>query len=459
LTGSPVARIVRLAMHGLLIVLASLPGLLAVRPAAAPVAPASALAVPAATVAPAAPVNRLAAAGVTASPVVPGPVPPRFGLVKPAPMASWIPNGQVNALATDGTYVYLGGSFTAMTDPRTGLSQAHAGLARVNLTTGASDSTWNPSVTGTVDALALRTNSNTLYVGGLFTAVNGQARSNLAAVSTTGAGAVGAMDPAPNDEVHALLLDGGKLVVGGVFTTITGAAQHRLARLDATTGALDTGFTPNVSGGAVLTVIRPPGSSVYALGGGFTMIGNNPHSFLGLVGVSTGAVNAWVPSSVCPTGIKCQALSVASDGVRIYAAIGGPGGQTAAYDLATGHRDWVVVADGNAQAVVLYGSELYVGGHFNTSFGGRLRRTLAAVDARTGALDPTFHPSAVQAFPGTEAMLATPVGVVAGGAQLSIGGTAQSRLAIFPAAPQNPAAKRVIGGTRVSNGVLPRSLR
>jgi hypothetical protein len=440
LSGHSVARSVRLALHSAIVVVAALPGLVVAGQATQPSAPTTTF-----------------AAAASAASVVPGPLPPRFGLVQPTPKASWIPNGQVNALATDGTYVYLGGSFTTMTDPKTGLSQAHAGLARVNLATGVSDSTWSPSVVGTVDALAIRTSTSTLYVGGLFSSVNGQARSNFATVASTGTGALGSMNPAPDDEVRALLLDGTRVVVGGVFTTITGAAQHRLARLDATTGALDTAFVPNVSGGGVFAITRPPGSSVYAIGGGFTLIANLPHSFIGLVSAATGAVNAWTPSAVCPNGVKCQALSLDSDGTRIYAAIAGPGGQTAAYDLASGQRTWDLASDGNAQAVVLYGGELFVGGHFNTSFAGQLRRTLAAVDARTGALDPGFRPSATSTFPGTEALLATPLGVVAGGAQLSIGGTAQSRLAIFPPAAVSPTV-HLVGGTRLAGLAVRRPL-
>jgi hypothetical protein len=160
---------------------------------------------------------------------------------------------------------------------------------------------------------------------------------------------------------------------------------------------------------------------------------------------------------VCPSGVKCPALSLDSDGARIYAAIAGPGGQTAAYDLASGQRMWVVASDGNAQAVVLYDGELFVGGHFNVSFGGQLRRTLAAVDPRTGAVDPNFRPSATNTFPGTEALLATSSGVVAGGAQTAIGATAQSRLAIFPPTTVAPTVKQV-GRTGSSSSAVRRVL-
>jgi Domain of unknown function (DUF5122) beta-propeller len=435
-------RVVGLLGQAILVVIGVLPGLGSPSPAATapPAAPSTPLAV-----APAPAATNLALAGSGAATLAatastrspadaqPGPMPLRFGAVHATPKASWIPSdGQVNALATDGTYVYLGGTFTALTNPANGQVQPHAGLARVNLATGVADSTWSPSVVGTVYALAYRASTSTLFVGGLFTSVNGTARTNLAAVSATGSGAVGSLNPAPDDEVRAMVLDGSKLVVGGLFNTITGVTQHRLARLDPSTGANDTGFTPNVSGGGVLAIVRPPGSSNYVIGGAFTLINGQAHSFLGQVSVSTGSVLSWAPSFVCSTGVKCPVLGLAADGTSVYAAIAGPGGQTAAYDLSSGQRRWVVASDGNAQAVALYAGELYVGGHFNVSFGGQLRRTLAAVDARTGALDPGFRPAAQSTFPGTEAMLTTSVGIVSGGAQLAIGGTAQSRLAIFP---------------------------
>ncbi|MFL6100007.1 MAG: hypothetical protein ACJ71T_08660 [Actinomycetales bacterium] len=442
--GSLVSRVFSLLRHGVLVALAVPTAVFALAPAPVTSASPDHAAVRSADSSPA-----LATGSSLRSPAdaLPGPIPVRFGAVTRTPKASWIPaDGQVNALATDGTYVYLGGTFTSLTNPANGQLQTHAGLARINLATGVADSTWNPAVVGQVDALAYRSSGGTLFVGGLFSAVNGATRANLAAVSISGGGALSSFNPAPDDEVRALLLDGTKLVVGGLFTTIAGDSQHRLARLDATSGANDSGFTPNVSGGGVFAVVRPPGSSAYAIGGGFTLINNVGHTFIGQVSASSGTGLSWAPSTVCPPGVKCQALSLDANGTTLFAAIAGPGGQTAAYDLASGQRQWVVASDGNSQAVALYGGELYVGGHFNVSFGGQLRRTLAAVDPRTGALDPGFRPSAQSTFPGTEALLATPFGLVAGGAQLAIDGTAQSRLAIFPRSGASGPAQNVPAG-------------
>jgi trimeric autotransporter adhesin len=381
--------------------------------------------------------------------VVSHPVPPRSGLIGSTPRASWIPDTQVNALATDGTYVYLGGTFTALVNPATGLSQPHTRLARINIATGVADGTWSPTVNGTIRALAYSAADSTLFVGGLFTDVNGAARTNLAGISTTGngvgTGAVRAMAPNPDDEVRALMMDQGELVVGGSFLNIAGFLQRRLAKLDPTTGARDTTFTPQANAG-VFAITHPPGSGVYAVGGAFTTLGNNPHSYLGLVNRTTGAPSSWSPSALCPPTFICPVISVASNGAQIFAAAGGPGGQAIGYDLATGTRQWVQVANGNTQAIVVFGQEVYVGGHFDPTFGNQHRQTLAAVNARSGAIDPSFRPSAKSTFPGTEALLPTPDGLIVGGAQLNIGGTAQSRFAIFPVAPVSHTVRRPVAG-------------
>jgi hypothetical protein len=265
-------------------------------------------------------------------------------------------------------------------------------------------------------------------------------------------------DPAPDDEVRALLVDGSSLVVGGSFKNIDGTAQKNLARIALSSGALDTGFTPAVNAG-VFALNHPPGSSVYALGGAFTQLGGQPHSYLGLVSRTTGAASSWVPSGLCPPTSICPALSISSNLSQLFVAAGGPGGQAIAYDLATGTRQWQITADGNTQAITVLRNEVFVGGHFDPTFGEALRKTLAAVDGQTGVIDPTFHPTAKATFPGTEALLVVDGGIVAAGAQLNIGGTAQSRFAIFPATTTPPKAAGRHPATRIARspvGPIPR---
>jgi hypothetical protein len=102
--------------------------------------------------------------------------------------------------------------------------------------------------------------SNTVYVGGAFTTVDGSTHKGLVLLSvnpgvTTGATADGSIvlsfDASVSNEVRDLALspDGSELYVGGQFTSVddvsqfsNGAAITGLVRLNATTGALDNSF-------------------------------------------------------------------------------------------------------------------------------------------------------------------------------------------------------------------------
>src|SRR6185437_13019902 len=226
--------------------------------------------------------------------VMPQPIPPRTTTVSPVPSFSYVPNDQVEALAQDGTYVYLGGAFTALASPTSGATQTHTRLARVSLATGIPDATWNPTVDGDVTALALDPSQSKLVIGGLFTTVNGTARTNLAEVSTTNGSLVSGFTASTDDQVRALLLDSGQVLVGGDFTHVDGAPATRLARVDEGSGALDSSFTTTIDK-PVLSLAAPSGRSFYVIGGSFTTVGGQARSFLAEVSQSSGAVTSWAP--------------------------------------------------------------------------------------------------------------------------------------------------------------------
>ncbi len=95
--------------------------------------------------------------------------------------------------------------------------------------------------------------SNTVYIGGSFTTVNGTTRKGLAELHvnpgvTTGASADGALVTAFKANVSnmvrdlALTPDGTALYLGGQFTTVNSVAETALARVNATTGVVDNSF-------------------------------------------------------------------------------------------------------------------------------------------------------------------------------------------------------------------------
>jgi hypothetical protein len=167
-------------------------------------------------------------------------------------------NAAVRALAVDGTWLYLGGDFTAVDNTM----RAH--VARVNRTTGALDQSWNVTTDKTVRDMVLV--GTTLYFVGDFTTVNGQPRKRVAAVSTADGGLVTGFHPSLTNKVYAVAADGGKIFLGGNFTSVNGTARSFMAAVDAGNGQLLQPAFNQIND--VVLDLAVGGGQVYAAGGG-----------------------------------------------------------------------------------------------------------------------------------------------------------------------------------------------
>ncbi|GIW09961.1 MAG: hypothetical protein KatS3mg061_1018 [Dehalococcoidia bacterium] len=202
-------------------------------------------------------------------------------------LASWNPgqSGYVYALAAGSTALYVGGGFITLG------GQPRNYLGALDLTSGAV-TPWNPGVGCCfVFALALSGDGSTLYVGGSFPTVGGQGRSNLAAVSTAGTGAVTPWNPGPNNEVYALAVSGSTVYVGGAFSQVGSTPRARLAAVDAASGNL-TAWAPNPNGNVYALAVS--GGNVY-VGGNFTSIVGSNRPYLAAV-TPSGNLDSWQPS-------------------------------------------------------------------------------------------------------------------------------------------------------------------
>ena len=160
-------------------------------------------------------------------------------------------DGFVNSLAAIGTSLYVGGRFTAYR----GVAGSAARLAKLDLTTGALDTTFSPpgaASNGFDDVVnALAVSGTSLYVAGQFTSYRGGASTpqRIAKLdATTGANDVTFCPEGMgfSGSAEAAVVAGTSLYVGGSFTAYRGVAgsASRLAKLDLTTGAPDTTFSP-----------------------------------------------------------------------------------------------------------------------------------------------------------------------------------------------------------------------
>src|ERR1700722_1422609 len=98
---------------------------------------------------------------------------------------------------------------------------------------------------GSVDAIA-QASDGTLYVGGLFTSVNGVAANNLARVSAAGI-TDATWNPNPTDNVTTVAVDAdGTVYIGGAFQYVDGIRQVGVSKI-LPNGAVDQNWTPTIS--------------------------------------------------------------------------------------------------------------------------------------------------------------------------------------------------------------------
>jgi hypothetical protein len=402
------------------------------------------------------------------------------------PVETWVPDGEVKAVAVSGSTAYIGGNFSRIA-PYTGASalfnaangevkkpwpevngvvnaverdgsggwflggefRSVGGVPRTDLAhvlaDGSVDPNWAPETNGLVRALAVENPAGPVYAGGDFSTANGEARAHVAGFTrasgalTSFTGSV-AEDDAFTDfkGAHALLLTGQTLYVGGIFDQAAGSSGG---------GARKNAAAFNVVSSAVLPWDPAPTNTVtsFALagaelfvGGRFGTIGGQSRSGVAKVDPATGAaLGSWIPPIQCCASVSALAVS----GTQLY--FGGsnirfnpmaPARNAAAISVtgAVPNPTWTPTVPAGVLSLVAAGSTIYLGGGL---FSDGPQPTLIGVDATNGA--PTAFAPALgrgkQQFPsgGTTGVRAIGVNgsdVVAGGTFTNVGGVDRRNL-------------------------------
>jgi hypothetical protein len=359
---------------------------------------------------------------------------------------------EVDAMVEVGNTVFVAGQFTNVADPNgKPATPPQPFLVALDVNTGApvagSRFNANANPDGPINALAVSPDGHRLYVGGKFTTVGGKAIRRLAALDVdTGLWDPTFNPPTPSAYINALALSHGRLYVGGAFSTLTppapgtAVARPQLAALDAASGTLIDGFVPPTNYGGVFEthtgkpVEDQPGTynpgvvdaiavtadgATVMVGGNFLHFGTAPaddpnHQHGGLVALdgTTGALTLWQPVSKRPV----FGLTVwPGDGNTVFTAAGGAGGVVQAFrpGFSTSPK-WTGHVDGDARGVAATTTRVYLVGHYDHEVpnakdpclqlspqppdghlgiscpDGDPHRHLAAFDAKTGNVDPTF---------------------------------------------------------------------
>ena|GEM_PF-3941575 len=200
----------------------------------------------------------------------------------------WNPqvNSQVFALTVSDSKVYAGGDFTTVK----GGTINRICLAAFELANGSDPGTVDPSWDPDINhwATALEVDDGKVYVGGLFTTVNGgiTTRNRLAAFNEADGSTPAIVDPTwdpdLNDQVRDIRVCGGKVCLGGDFTTVNGGitTRNRLAAFNEANGisaATVDSWNPNANNKVRALAISGTG---FFAGGDFTTIGGSINNYL-----------------------------------------------------------------------------------------------------------------------------------------------------------------------------------
>jgi hypothetical protein len=295
-------------------------------------------------------------------------------------------NNTVGTLELAGDTVYVGGPFTTIG------GQSLSGLAAVEATgTGNLITSFSPAGTGTVSDMVLA--DDTLYVGGVFTSMGGQSRKNLASVDAT-TGLATAWDPhvdgLSSTAVSALALDDSTLYAGGTFTTIGGQARNRLAAFSSTGGLLP--WDPNAGG--TVNALHSISPNIY-IGGGFTTMNGQTRNFI--AGVSNSGTGQLIPNWAPSANNSVLAISNFSTALLLggtFSALNGVSRFRIGGVLTTGTGNlittWNPAANGTVSGIGVFGSFIYVGGTL-TAFGATSRRGFGQFNGLATSTPTTFN--------------------------------------------------------------------
>ena len=174
-------------------------------------------------------------------------------------LTSWAPtlNGQVRALdvSPDGTRIYAVGQFTTVSDV------ARNRVVAFDTATGAAVSGFNASAHGQV--FAVTTSASAVYVGGQFTAASGVQRPGGAAAASASNGLVLPWAPTLSGGrafATEVAPDNSKVVVAGNFTTVNGSGYpgYGMGAVD-TVGGASAPWALDLSSGSLVQM--PPSTT------------------------------------------------------------------------------------------------------------------------------------------------------------------------------------------------------
>jgi hypothetical protein len=389
-------------------------------------------------------------------------------------------NGSVKAITRLGDKVIAAGTFTSVS-PSGSFSDTSDDVVRNRIfafdaNTGVIDPTFNPNLGG--PANSLDTDGTHVYVGGSFGSVSGTTGIKRVAKLNDAGTVVETFKAVPNKVVNEVVVRGSTLFIGGAFTSVKSrtvtSQRGALAALDTGTGAvlasLDLSFAgvydPNKSNPGTTNVKRfdvtGDGSRLVAVGN-FASVAGQTRAQVAMLdtGANPATVAPWATNRFDRAHNSCAGVfdafvrdvDFAPDGsyfaVTSTGAFAGGAGSGTLCDTATrwetagtgNDPTWVNYTGGDTlYGVAVTGSVVYVGGHQrwmnNPSQGDQAgpgavpREGIAALDPVNG-LPLSWNPGRDRGV-GAQALFADGTGLWVGSDTTMVNNQRRGRIAFLP---------------------------
>ncbi|MDF3821390.1 hypothetical protein P3G55_15915 [Leptospira sp. 96542] len=287
---------------------------------------------------------------------------------------AWNPNvnSAVEKLLIHDNKLYIGGQFTDID------GNAKNRLARFDLTTGALDPwTTTAGINSTVRGLAMGVISGSprLFVCGGFT--------NFAIAVDTTTGNQIVWDPGLSAIADTIAVASETVYIGGAFTTVNGSVVRAgFASFDANTA--NTGADFNLAGAGISVSQILEHSGRIFIFGNFNSILGSSRNYAASIDVTTNTLTDWNPHFTAPFQYPSGFAALPSDGKRILVpgALGSVNPvrryNLASVSLKTGlPSNWEPFVNGEVFQLYTSQGQMYVGGAF-TNVSGQTRTHLAS---------------------------------------------------------------------------------
>jgi PKD repeat protein len=288
----------------------------------------------------------------------------------PTVSADALPTVQINGVVWDqvivGDTVYATGEFTSARpagSPAGTNEVLRSNILAYSLSTGTLNTSWTPSLNAQGTSIVASPDGSRIFVSGSFTQVDNVNRYRVVGLDATSGAIVSGWNVVADSRVRSLAISGDTLYMGGIFSTVNSQPRERLAAVSASTGAL-LSWAPTADA-EVLALTAPAGSGKVVAGGKFANVNSTGAYGMAALDATSGQLLPWpIGAVVRDAGDNAGIYSLRTDGAQVYGTgyTFGTGGNfegTFAASAGTGALVWVNGCLGDTYDSVPIGGVLY----------------------------------------------------------------------------------------------------